>query len=198
VDRRNRYLTDASNELGRVAAELAQTRESAAARADALKRTVIRAPRKGVVKNVQISTLGGVIQPGQDILTIVPTQDEMLVEAWVKPAEVAFLRLGQSATVKLSAYDFNRYGGLSGVLEHLSPDTLKEERPRRPGGLAELEEGYYRILVRVQDEDRLRHGRQIELLPGMTATVELRTGRKTVLEYLFRPLQSVSQALRER
>jgi adhesin transport system membrane fusion protein len=198
VDRRNRYLTDANNELVRVAADLSQARESATGRADALHRTLIRSPMKGVVKNVQVTTLGGVIQPGQDILTIVPTQDEMLVEAWVKPAEVAFLAPGQAATVKLTAYDFNRYGGLSAVLEHLSPDTLREERPRRPGTPVELEEGYYRILVRIRDDDRLRHGMKLEPIPGMTATVEIRTGQKTVLEYLFRPLQGVTQALRER
>ncbi|MFM7533333.1 MAG: HlyD family type I secretion periplasmic adaptor subunit [Rubrivivax sp.] len=198
VERRNRYRTDASQELTRVESELAQTRESAAARADTLRRTVLRAPMKGIVKNVQLTTVGAVIQPGQSILEIVPVQDEMLVEAYVRPSEVAFLKTGQAATVKLTAYDFNRYGGLSGTIEHLSPDTLKDERNRRPGSLPELEEGYYRILVRIREGDRVRAGMKLEPLPGMTAMVEIRTGSKTVLEYLFRPLQSVSQALRER
>ena len=198
VERRNRYRTDASQELTRVESELAQTRENAEARADTLRRTVIRAPMKGVVKNVQVTTVGAVIQPGQNILEIVPVQDEMLVEAYVRPSEVAFLKPGQSATVKLTAYDFSKYGGLEGVLEHLSPDTLKDERNRRPGSLPELEEGYYRILVRIREPDRMRAGMRLEPLPGMTAVVEIRTGNKTVLEYLFRPLQNVSQALRER
>jgi adhesin transport system membrane fusion protein len=198
VERRNRYRTDASQELSRVESELAQTRESAAARADTLSRTVIRAPMKGIVKNVQITTVGAVIQPGQVILEIVPVQDEMLVEAYVRPSEVAFLKPGQAATVKLSAYEFNKYGGLAGVIEHLSPDTLKDERNRRPGSLPELEEGYYRILVRIRETDPVRAGMKLEPLPGMTAVVEVRTGNKTVLEYLFRPLQNVSQALRER
>jgi adhesin transport system membrane fusion protein len=198
VERRNRYRTDASQELTRVESELAQTRENAAGRADTLRRTVIRAPMKGVVKNVQVTTVGAVIQPGQNILEIVPVQDEMLVEAYVRPSEVAFLKPGQSATVKLTAYDFSKYGGLQGVLEHLSPDTLKDERNRRPGSLPELEEGYYRILVRIREPDRVRAGMRREPLPGMTAVVEIRTGNKTVLEYLFRPLQNVSQALRER
>jgi adhesin transport system membrane fusion protein len=198
VERRNRYRTDASQELSRVESELAQTRESAAARADTLRRTVIRAPMKGIVKNVQLTTVGAVIQPGQNILEIVPVQDEMLVEAYVRPSEVAFLKPGQAATVKLSAYEFNKYGGLAGVIEHLSPDTLKDERNRRPGSLPELEEGYYRILVRIREPDTVRAGMKLEPLPGMTAVVEIRTGHKTVLEYLFRPLQNVSQALRER
>lgn len=200
VERRNRYLTDANNELIRVEAELSQTKENALAREDAYKRTVIRSPMKGVVKNVQVNTIGGVIQAGQNILEIVPVDDEMLVEAYVKPAEVAFLKVGQAAVVKLTAYDFNKYGGLDGVLEHLSPDTLKDEnKVKKPGAnQADLEEGYYRILVRILNSKVERAGRVLEPLPGMTATVDIRTGEKTVLEYLFRPLQSVSQALRER
>lgn len=200
VERRNRYLTDANNELIRVEAELSQTKENALAREDAYKRTVIRSPMKGVVKNVQVNTIGGVIQAGQNILEIVPVDDEMLVEAYVKPAEVAFLKVGQAAVVKLTAYDFNKYGGLDGVLEYLSPDTLKDEnKVKKPGAnQADLEEGYYRILVRILNSKVERAGRVLEPLPGMTATVDIRTGEKTVLEYLFRPLQSVSQALRER
>lgn len=200
AERKNRYLTDANNELTRVSSELSQTKESASAREDAYLHTTIRSPMKGVVKNVQVTTVGGVIQAGQPILEIVPTEDEMMVEAYVKPAEVAFLKVGQKAVVKLSAYDFNKYGGLDGELEHLSPDTLKDERQaRKPGATpADMEEGYYRILVRIKDANMVRNGKAIEPTPGMTATVEIRTGQKTVLEYLFRPLQNVTQALRER
>lgn len=199
ADRRNRYLTDANNELTRVASDLSQTKENLSAREDAFVRTTISSPVKGVVKNVQANTIGGVISAGQPILEIIPTEDEMLVEAYVKPADVAFLKVGQKAVVKLSSYDFNKYGGLDGQLENLSPDTLKDERQqRKPGNLPDLEEGLYRILVRIKDPNRVRKGLKIETTPGMTATVEIRTGRKTVLEYLFRPLQNVSQALRER
>ncbi len=197
-ERRNRYASDAASELTRIESELAQTRENASAREDAVVRSVIRAPMDGVVKNVQITTVGGVVQAGMPILEIVPTQDEMLVEAYVKPAEVAFLKIGQAAMVKLTAYDFNRFGGLTGVLEHISPDTLRDERQKRPGAPPELEEGLYRLLVRITDTQLERNGLRMEPLPGMTATVEIKTGQKTVLEYLFRPLQSVSQALRER
>ena len=198
AERQNRYLTDANNELVRVASELSQTKESASAREDAFRRTTIRSPMKGVIKNVQVTTVGGVIQAGQPILEIVPTEDEMLVEAYVKPADVAFLKVGQKAVVKLTAYDFNKYGGLEGVLEHLSPDTLRDERQKKPGNPVELEEGLYRILVRVKETEGLRNGLKLTPSPGMTATVEIRTGHKSVLEYLFRPLQSVTQALRER
>ena len=200
AERQNRYITDASNELVRVNSELMQTRENASAREDAFKRTTLRSPMKGVVKNVQVTTVGGVIQAGQPILEIVPTEDEMLVEAYVKPADVAFLKVGMPAVVKLTAYDFNKYGGFDGVIEHISPDTLRDEkeRARRPGTPIELEEGLYRIMLRIQDPDQVRKGRRMELTPGMTASVEIRTGQKTVLEYIFRPLQNLSMALRER
>lgn len=198
AERQNRYLTDANNELTRVASELSQTKENASAREDAFRRTTIRSPMKGVVKNVQITTVGGVVQAGQAILEIVPTEDEMLVEAYVKPSEVAFLKVGQAAVVKLTAYDFNKYGGLEGILEHLSPDTLRDEKQKKPGNPVELEEGFYRIIVRVKEPTDLRNGLRLIPSPGMTASVEIRTGYKTVLEYIFRPLQNVTQALRER
>ena len=200
AERKNRYLTDANNELTRVSSDLSQTKENASAREDAYLHATIKSPMKGVVKNVQVTTVGGVIQAGQPILEIVPTEDEMMVEAYVKPSEVAFLKVGQKAVVKLTSYDFNKYGGLEGELEHLSPDTMKDERQqRKPGGTpADMDEGYYRILVRIKDANLVRKGMKIEPTPGMTASVEIRTGQKTVLEYLFRPLQNVSQALRER
>lgn len=198
VERRNRYLTDANAELVRLDSELSQTRESVIARKDALNRTVVRAPMKGVIKNIQTTTLGGVIQAGQVIMEIVPTQDEMLVEAFVKPSDVGFLKVGQSATVKLTAFDFNKYGGLTGSIENISPDTLKDERNRRQGSLPELEEGYYRIVIRINPHQKFASGLSIDPMPGMTAIVEMQTGQKTVLEYIFRPLQSMSQALSER
>jgi adhesin transport system membrane fusion protein len=200
AERNNRYITDANNELTRVASELSQTKENASARQDAFVHTVVKAPMKGVVKNVQITTLGGVIQAGQPVMEIVPTEDEMLVEAYVKPQDIAFLKVGQKAVVKLTSFDFNKYGALDGELEQLSPSTVKDDRQqRKPGATpADMEEGFYRIVVRIRDANRERNGLTLEPMPGMTATVEIRTGQKTVLEYLFRPLQNVSQALRER
>ena len=199
ADRKNKYLTEVNNELARVNSELAQTQESRAGRESAFTNTVIKSPVNGVVKNVQINTVGGVIQAGQAILEIVPVDDELVVEAYVKPADVAFLHVGQAALVKLSAYDFSKYGGLDGVLEHVSPDTLTDDRQRRFGSTpVDLQEGYYRILVRIKDQSLTRQGSKIQPSAGMTATVEIRTGEKTVLQYLIRPLLQVRQALRER
>ena len=200
AERRNRYLTDANNELVRVESELAQARESARAREDAFKRTSLYAPMRGTIKNILVNTIGGVIQAGQNILDIVPLDDETVVEAFIRPSDVAFLQVGQSATVKLTAYDYNRYGGLAGVLEHISADTMRDEtKARRPGSPpVDMDEAFYKILVRITDNDMVRKGKDIELTPGMTATVDIRTGQKTVLEYLLGPIKVVTQALRER
>jgi adhesin transport system membrane fusion protein len=199
-ERQNRYATEASTELARIESELAQTRQNSLAREDAFRRTVIRAPMDGIVKNVQVTTLGAVVASGQNIMEIVPVQDAMLVEAYVKPSEIAFLEVNQPATVKLTAYEFSKYGGLEGVVEHLSPDTLKDEsKVKRPGEApVDLEEGFYRVLIRVTDKSLERHGKKIQTLPGMTASIEIKTGEKTVLEYLWRPLKNLSQALKER
>jgi adhesin transport system membrane fusion protein len=200
AERNNRYITDANNELTRVASELSQTKENAFAREDAFVRAVIKSPMKGVVKNVQITTIGGVIQAGQPVMEIVPTEDEMLVEAYVRPQDIAFLKVGQKAVVKLTSFDFNKYGALDGEIEHLSPGTLKDDRQQRKMGAnpADMEEGFYRILVRIKEGNLVRKGMRLEPKPGMMATVEIRTGQKTVLEYLFRPLQNLTQALSER
>jgi adhesin transport system membrane fusion protein len=200
AERLNRYLSEAANELVRIESELAQSRENMRARADAFNRSTIVSPMRGIVKNILVNTIGGVIQAGQNIVEIVPLDEQPIVEAFVKPSEIAFLKPDQAATVKLSAYDYNKYGGLAGVLEHLSPNTMRDEsKPRRPGAPpVDLDEAYYRILVRITDPDLSRKGMVMTLLPGMTAMVELRTGQKTVLDYLIGPIKALSEALRER
>ncbi|HBI83106.1 HlyD family efflux transporter periplasmic adaptor subunit [Orrella sp. NBD-18] len=200
ADRKNRYVTDANNELIKVESELAQTRQTVLGREDTFKKSVIRAPMKGVVKNIHVVTIGGVIQAGQSILEIIPDDTSMLVEAFVKPSEIAFLHVGQPVVIKLTAYEFNRFGGLHGTLEHISPDTMQDEnKQRKPlANSVDLDEGYYRLLISIANEESKRQGLILKPKPGMTATIEIKTGQKTVLEYLFRPLQSVTQALTER
>jgi len=200
AERKNRYYTDANNELVKVETEMAMARENALARQDAFKRTVIRAPMDGVVKNIEVTTLGAVVPAGQDILEIIPVHDEMVVEAFVDPAEVAFLQVGQPVVVKLSAYEFNRYGGLDGVIRHISADTLQEQPSNGPPASDEvqLEPGLYKVLVAFTEQDVKRNGKSLTPMPGMAADIEVKTGNKTVLEYVFRPLMSVREALRER
>lgn len=200
AERKNRYYTDANNELVKVETELAMARENALARQDAFTRTVIRAPMDGVIKNIQVTTLGAVVPAGQDILEIIPTHDQMVVEAFVDPSEVAFLEIGLPVMVKLSAYDFNKYGGIEGKIMHISADTLQEQNPNRPppNDEVQLEPGLYKVLVGFAEQAVERNGRRLVPMPGMSADIEVKTGNKTVLEYVFRPLMSVREALRER
>jgi membrane fusion protein, adhesin transport system len=197
ADRGNRFRAEAAADLSRVESDLVQVRESLIARTDAAQRTEIRSPMRGTVKSIRATTIGSVIQPGQDIMQIVPADDTLLVEAFVRPADVAFLHPGQPATVKLSAYDFAIYGGLAGTVEFISPDTLRDDR----GIMAAAQDvgAYYRVVVRTRDTALVRaDGSTLPILPGMTATVEMLAGRKTVLQYLLKPLNRASEGMRER
>jgi adhesin transport system membrane fusion protein len=191
-ERQNKFRADARAELAKNEAELAATTEGNTARADQVKRTVMRSPMRGTVKNIRVTTVGGIIQPGQDIMEIVPLEDQLLIEARIKPSDIAFLRPGQQATVKISAYDYAIYGGLEAKLEHISADTLRDEK--KP------DEAYYKIQVRTSRSYLVgKDGTELPIIPGMIATVELLTGHKTVLDYLLKPLlRAKDSALRER
>ena len=198
AERRNKYLTDASNELVQTESELAQARENMAMRADPVERSQIRAPMRGVVKNIRINTVGGVVQAGQDILEIVPLDDKLLVQAYIRPKDVAFIRPGQEAVVKISAYDYAIYGGLEGKVTLISPDTLQDDR-RSSALKLHADESYYRILVETSSSGLTdSNGNPLEITPGMTATVDIRTGEKTVFQYLIKPITRMKQALQER
>jgi adhesin transport system membrane fusion protein len=195
VERKNKFQADANAELTKLALELAQTKENLVGREDVMERTTVVAPVKGTVKNIRVTTIGGVIQPGQHIMEIVPLGDQLLVEAKVKPSDVAFLRPALPATVKISAYDYSIYGGLKGVVELISPDTLKEEERT---AAAKQDESYYKVIVRADKSFLEAGGRQLPIIPGMTATVEIRTGEKTILAYLLKPVLKAREAFRER
>jgi adhesin transport system membrane fusion protein len=157
---------------------------------DQLSRTVITSPMRGIVNNVSVTTIGGVIRPGEEIFQIIPMDDELFIEAHVRPEDIANVRSGQEATIKLSSYDYTIYGSLRGIVEVISADTFKDER--RPEA-----EPHYKVTLRV-DRDALNDRQQaIEIRPGMLATVELHTGAKTVLQYLTKPLYRGGEALRE-
>lgn len=198
TERKNRYLTDANNELVKTEAELAQARENMLMRADPVERSLIRAPLRGVVKNIKINTVGGVVNAGQDILEIVPLDDKLLVEAYIRPQDVAFLRPGLPAVVKVSAYDYAIYGGLDGVVTLISPDTLSNDKRNSELKLNQ-NEVYYRILVRTDANSLLdKNGKQLPIIPGMITTVDVKTGEKTVFQYLIKPITRMKQALQER
>ncbi|UQS17575.1 HlyD family type I secretion periplasmic adaptor subunit [Pseudomonas sp. HS6] len=195
VERYNRYQAEASAELAKFELELSQTSENLVGRADVVERTTVTAPVRGTVKNVRVNTRGGVIQPGEHILEIVPLEDQLLVEGKIRPADVAFLRPGLPATVKITAYDYSIYGGLKGQVEHISPDTLKDDQKAAAG---RPDDTYYRVLVLTEKSALEAGGKVLPIIPGMVASVEIRTGEKTILSYLLKPVLKAREAFRER
>ncbi len=193
TNRRNRYFQDAQAELSKAEEELASLEQSAAQRKDLLDRTELSAPVRGIVKNVRFTTIGAVLRAGEEVLQIVPGGDDLVVEAKVKPSDIAFLKPGLGAMVKIDAYDFSIYGGLDGTVTYISADTLSED-------LKQGEQAYYRVQVKTTGRQfSRRSNEQLDIQPGMTATVEIRTGMNTVLRYLVKPLiKTVDEALTER
>lgn len=176
-------------EINKRSLELASLRESLSAGSDRVTRTELRSPVRGTVKKIYINTLGGVVKSGEPIMEIVPLDDTLLVEARVRPADVAFLHPGQKAMVKVSAYDFSIYGGLDGVLEQISADTIEDKRG----------DFYYQVKVRTPKTAIVYRGEELPIMPGMMTTVDIMTGKKTVLDYLLKPILKAKQnALREK
>lgn len=194
VERTNKFRTDANNELNRLETELAQAEEVLAGRQDVMDRTTIVAPVRGTVNNIRVTTKGGVIQQGGEIMTIIPLEDQLLVEAKIKPADVAFLRPGLPATVKITAYDYSIYGGLKGVVETISPDTIYDEERARTG----KDPNYYRVYIRTDSAQLRVKDKVFPIIPGMVANVEIRTGEKSILSYLLKPVLKAREAFRER
>ncbi|ODN66315.1 MULTISPECIES: HlyD family type I secretion periplasmic adaptor subunit [Methylophaga] len=184
-----RFKSEAARELSDVRAEMARTEESVSALADRVTRTNVRSPMKGTIKRLMINTIGGVIQPGMDLVEIVPLEDNLLIEAQIRPADIAFLRPGQEAMVKFTAYDFSIYGGLQAKLERISADTITNDE----------DESFYLIYLRTEQNYIKSSLGELGIIPGMTVTVDILTGEKTVLDYLLKPiLKAKNEALRER
>ena len=193
-------MADANNELVQAESELAQAKENMAMRADPVDRSQIRAPMRGIVKDIQINTVGGVVNVGQDIMQIVPLDDKLLVEAYIRPQDVAFIRPGLPAVVKVSAYDYSIYGGLNGKVTLISPDTVSNSMQNRANDLKlDPNQVYYRILVQTTSNSlKDKNGKEMPIIPGMVATVDVKTGEKTVFQYLIKPITRMKQALSER
>lgn len=195
VERKNKYQAEANSELIKLELELSQTSENLIGRADVWERTTITAPVRGTVKNIRVNTIGGVIQPGEHIMEIVPLEEQLLVEGKIRPSDVAFLHPGLPATVKITAYDYAIYGGLTGTVEHISPDTLKDDQKAAQG---RPDDTYYRVLILTDSSMLKAGGKELPIIPGMIATVEIRTGEKTILNYLMKPVLKAREAFRER
>lgn len=170
--------------------ELATLRQNLKSSQDQLNRTVLTSPMHGIVTNLQVTTIGGVVRPGEEIMQIIPVDEELFVEAQVAPEDIANIRPGQEATIKLTAYDYTIYGTLKGRVDVISADTYKDEqRPETPA--------HYKVQVRVDLSSLTDRQAMIEIRPGMQAQAELHTGEKTVLQYLLKPLYKSREAFRE-
>ncbi|MBB4087745.1 MULTISPECIES: HlyD family efflux transporter periplasmic adaptor subunit [Sphingomonas] len=181
IEVKSSYAQEAYTELSQRKAELSPLEPIVAQRQDQLRRTQILSPVTGRVNKILITTRGGVIQPAEPIMEVVPIEDRLLVEAKVKPRDVAFLVPGMSAKVKLTAYDYTIYGDLAGKVEQISADTIEEDTPHG-------KEPYYKVLIRT-DGSQLRRGSEVlPIIPGMVAEVDILSGKRSVLNYLLRPL----------
>lgn len=190
-DARSGYMVKSREDLAKADADVKSLESVVRGRADALERTTLTAPVRGIVKSLDVTTIGGVIAPGGSVMTLVPMGDQLLVETRISPRDIAFIHPGQSALVKVTAYDYSIYGGLEAKVETITPDTLRDE--------IKPEIVYYRVLLRTNSDVLAdKAGRRLPITPGMVTTADIRTGRKTVWDYLTKPLNKAREAMRER
>ena len=187
--RRSEKTSQIQEEINRRRLELNSIRETLAFGGDRTKRMDVRAPMRGTIKRTLINTVGGSIKPGETLIELVPLDDTLLIEARIKPTDIAFLHANQKAVIKITAYDFSIYGGLEGTVEQISADTIEDKKG----------EAYYLVRLRTQKNAILYRGESLPIIPGMTASVDILTGKKSVLDYLLKPILKAKQnALRER
>ena len=190
-DVRNQYSVKAREELAKANTDIETQSQVVKGKSDSLSRTLFKSPVRGIVKEIDVMTIGGVISQNGKLMTIVPLDEKLLIEARISPRDIAFIHPGQEALVKITAYDYSIYGGLKGKVSIISPDTLRDE--------VKQDQFYYRVYIRT-DSDKLinKEGQQFNITPGMVATVDIKTGEKTVLDYLIKPFNKAQEALRER
>ncbi|GLR10741.1 secretion protein HlyD [Mixta theicola] len=188
---RNEYAVRAREEQVKNNAELDAQLQGLTGKEDQLTRATLFSPVRGIVKDIQVTTVGGVLQPGGKLMEIVPLEDRLLIETRINPRDIAYIRPGLPAVVKITAYDASIYGDLAGEVATVSPDTIQDEVKR--------DQYYYRVYVRTQKAELVnRAGRKFPIVPGMVANVEIKTGQKSVMDYLIKPLNKVNEAMRER
>ncbi len=186
---RGRFRSEALAQLNETRTELSKTHSTGKALVDRVNRTLVTSPVRGIVKKLQVNTIGGVIQPGSDLVEIVPLDDTLMIEARIRPQDIAFLHPGQEARVKFTAYDYTQYGGLSARLEQIGADTVNDDEGN----------SFYLITLRTDQSHLGSEEHPLLIIPGMIASVDIITGRKSVLSYLLKPiLRAQAEALRER
>ncbi|MDP9836909.1 adhesin transport system membrane fusion protein [Neorhizobium huautlense] len=191
VDTRAKYIVQAREELAKASAEVEALSSIIRGQKDALTRLTLRSPVRGIVKDIEVSTIGGVVPPNGKLMAIVPLDDKLLIEARIAPRDIAFIHPDQNASVKITAYDYAVYGDLKGKVTTISPDTMRDE--------ADPEIYYYRVFIETEADALINAtGKRFPIVPGMVATVDIHTGAKTVFDYLVKPFNKASEALRER
>ena len=193
INRKNRFLEDARNELTAVEDKIAQNEQILAQREQQLADSLFTAPVPGIVKNIRVTTVGGVLRAGEELMQIIPINDRLIVEAKVRPADIALIRDGLKATIRFDPFDYTLFGGVDGEVVYVSADTLKENT-------AHGEEIFYRVRVKTTSNPvTTTTGRKIDILPGMTAQLDIKTGRRTLMHFLLKPLRrTVSESFGER
>ena len=191
-NKRNKYFEEAQAELTKAQEDLQAEEEQLRDRAQVLQQKRLTAPTDGKVNNIEVTTIGGVVKPGDIIMQLLPTSSDLIIEAKVTPADIAYVKEGQSAKVKLDAYDYSIFGAMNGEVTYISPDTLIEKT-------AKGEVPYYRVQIRIKQAEFQGRGKDIVIRPGMTATVEIKALERTVLNYLTKPItKTLSEGLSER
>jgi len=192
---RSTFRSQADEDLAKSRGDLAVLDENIKSAQDRVRRTELKSPVYGIINKLNVTTIGAVVQPGASLIEIVPLDDTLLVEGRIRPQDIAFIRAGQDAVVKISAYESNVYGSLKGKVERISADTLAEEKAEKGGE----KETFYRVIVRTDTNHLGTAEKPLPIIPGMVATVEVLTGAKTVLDYLIKPARVLrDEALRER
>jgi membrane fusion protein, adhesin transport system len=191
VETSTQYVVEAREQLAKANAEVSSLLSVIKGRSDSLSRLTLRSPVRGIVKNIEVSTIGGVVPPNGKLMDIIPLGDQLMIEARILPRDIAFIHPDQRATVKITAYDYAIYGGLDGKVVTISPDTIQDE--------VDPEIYYYRVFVKTE-KDALSNdaGKEFPISPGMVATVDIHTGQKSVLDYLIKPFNKAREAMRER
>ncbi len=186
---RGKFRSDALTQLNEARTDLSKAQATGKALTDRVSRTLVTSPVRGVVKQMMVNTIGGVVQPGSDLVEVVPLDDTLLVEAKVRPQDIAFLRPGQEAMVKFTAYDYTIYGGLKARLEQIGADTITDDKGNT----------FYMITLRTDRSHLGTDEHPLLIIPGMVASVDIITGKKSILSYLLKPvLRARAEALRER
>jgi membrane fusion protein, adhesin transport system len=184
------FRQQALDERSEITTRIAVNRETMKGASARVERNELRAPARGFVNDVQVTTVGGFVNAGETLMQIVPVGEKLLVEARIQPKDIAFIKIGDPATVKVTAYDFSIYGGLTGRVRNISADSIYDEVER---------EAYYSVMVETDRAFIARHGQKLPIMPGMICDVEIITGRKSILTYLFKPvLRAFDEALTER